>query len=118
MISLKGYSQIMRGDEVIEVIRHDSYTFENGRLIESGPHEFEVKANVQTVSGQELLLVPEGDRYKEQFFLFIQKPSPFLKMNDEVKRHKKNYQVQDLEEWGSFQKVRIMNVDVSDEAHN
>lgn len=128
MIKLFGYSQILKKDEVLEIHRQGPTAYIDGKPQKRFPPPFQVIANVQPMSGRDLLMVPEHDRQKEQYWLFLDNkqfvedmglelrgPS-MLKLNDRVVRLSVNYQVQSVENWGSYSRVRIMRIDVGPNA--
>jgi hypothetical protein len=127
-IKLFGQSQIMKGDETLPVLRQGTNISENvvyvdGKPIKRNSISFCVVANVQPLSGRDLLLVPELDRYKEQWNLFILNDKYFtdeslevqsdsrLKVQDQINRLGVNYTIQNVENWGSYSLARIMRVD-------
>jgi hypothetical protein len=125
MIRLWGKSTILGNDETLAVRRVGSVSYPDGRPREAAKTEFLVVGNVQPVSGRDLLIVPEGDRFKEQYWLYLKncqfavdrgldveaKPTR-VQLNDTVVRLGSNYQVQSLEDWGSYSRARIMRIDV------
>ncbi len=125
MIRLWGKSVILGNDETLSVQRRNAVDYVDGRPVTHDNLNFSVVANVQPVNGRDLLIVPEGDRFKEQFWVFVNncqfavdqgldveaKPSRLI-VNDQVTRLGANYQVQSVEDWGTYSKVRIMRVDV------
>lgn len=108
MIKLQGKSQIMTSDSLI-VSRIGEVQYIDGKPVQKAIQEFELFGNVQPLNGRDLLLVPEGDRFKEQYFIFT---SFQLLVNDRVIRCGVNYQTQTVENWGSFIRARIMRIDV------
>lgn len=110
MRSLEGSSQIIDGDEVLSVYRQGPVTYADGKPVAKTETYLTITASVQPMDGRDLLLVPEGDRFKEQLVLFV-RGEP-LQINDRVLRAGVNYQVQSLESWGSYQQARIMRMDV------
>lgn len=61
------------------------------------------------ITGKELLLVPEGDRFRQNIWVFTQGD---LRDNDLVTFCNNPYEVQTVEEWGSFKRARAMRMDV------
>ena len=110
MIELQGPMDIINYDENLEVFRDGEVVYVDGKPKKLDKASLKIVCNVQLLGGKELLMVPEGDRYKEQYSLYV-KDMP-LKDNDRVIRNCKNYQVQNLENWGSYQKGRIVLIDV------
>ena len=126
---LSGPSQIITGDETITVLRQgidipDNVVYVDGKPIRRNPETFNIICNIQPLNGRDLLLVPEADRYKEQWWIFMNNEEKPLHDNDIVQRPEeddstgaiKNYQVQSVEAWGSYTRARIMRVDVGPNA--
>lgn len=116
MIELQGPSQIITGDEVLEVVRIGEVVYLDGKPVQRFKEQFKIICNVQPVEGRELLLVPEGDRYKEMYFVFTNNMEKLVLVNDKIVRQGVNFQVQSVQNWGSFQELRIMRYDVGPEA--
>jgi len=109
MIKLQGRSRIMAKDEDILVLRHDTI-YVDGAPVAGPETERHIKANVQPLNGRDLLLVPEGDRFKEQYYLFTH--DVLSRTTDRVYRDGVNFEIQSIEQWGSFFRIRIMRIDV------
>ena len=112
MIQLQGPSQIINYDEQIPVVRENEVIYLEGKPIKRQIADFTITCNVQPLDGKDLLLVPEGDRFKEQYTLFTNNTQTPLLDNDRVVRRGISFQVQNVEQWGSYQKCRIMRIDV------
>ena len=115
MIPLQGKSRIINYDETLRAVRDTGVTFVNGKPIKNAEIVFEFKGNVQPMGGHELILVPEGDRFKEQYWIWTAAPTP-LQISDTVVRCNINYEVQTIQTWGSYSQVRIMRLDVGPNA--
>lgn len=125
MIKLFAQSQILKKDETLDVYRMPSTPFyEHGKPVQRERFLFSVIANVQPISGRDLLMVPEHDRFKEQFFVWVENsqyktnlglsetgPAEII-VNDIIQRLGANYQVQSSEDWGTYTKVRMMRIDI------
>jgi hypothetical protein len=111
MIHLEWPIEIIDHDEVLDVFRSNQPLYVEGKIHHYQNSKFKVICNVQPI-GRDLLLVPEGDRYKEQYTIYAK--HLLLKDNDRICRDNKNYQVQNVEDWGSYQKARIMLDDVGE----
>lgn len=109
MIGLQGKSRIMNFDEVIRVERDVKPFYEDGRLQKVEPLKLEFQGNLQPLGGRDLLIVPEGDRHREQYWLFTEFK---VMVNDRMVRNEVNFQAQSVEDWGSYTKTRMMRVDV------
>lgn len=110
MIALEGEIEIIDCDETLKVYREGIVTYVDGKPVKLNKTCYEITCNVQPLGGRDLLLVPEGDRYKESYVLFI-RGMP-AKENDRVTRCGKNFQLQTLEPWGSYQRAIIILDDV------
>lgn len=95
--------------ETLEVHRHGPTQYVDGKPIRPPVTVFSIRGNVQPLSGRELLLVPEADRFLEQYFVWTFND---VQVSDIVKRCGANYHVQNVEAWGRYNKARIMRVDV------
>ena len=117
MKGLFGPSRIMQTDEVLTVCREKGPPLLiDGKPVKQPAFSFQIKCNVQPLTGLDLLRVPELDRHLERFVLFnteIQKP---LNLNDRVIRCGINYQVENVETWGNppngYQRLTIVRIDV------
>ena len=131
MIKLQGPSTIITKDESFTVTREGQVIILDGKPIKRGLMTFSVSGNIQPMNGRELLLVPEGDRFKEQYWLFYNNSSIVVNqgleietnptsiiVNDRVTRLGVNFQVQNVENWGTYAKARIMRDDVGVYATN
>lgn len=113
MIKLQGKSQIITKDESVDVFRDGCVTYVDGKPAKGEPEKFKVKGNFQPLSGRDLMMVPEGDRFKEQIWLYT---ADLMKINDRVVRCGVNYQAQTVNAWGSYSQVRLMRIDVGQNA--
>ena len=106
------------GKETLPVTREGDVVYVDGKPIRRGGTQFTVRAMVSPLSGKDLLIVPEGERFNEQFWLFqplIDVEIP-LQTDDTVLREKRAYQVQDVKAWGNYVQARISRIDVGPEA--
>lgn len=101
-------------DEWVEVVREGCVTYVDGKPVKSDVTTFKARGSFQPLSGRDLMLVPEGDRLKEQFWLYT--PSK-IKINDRVVRCGINFQAQTIQDWGDYQQVRVMRIDVGPNAN-
>lgn len=131
MIGLQGQQvRIMTKDEELDVVRDLSAVYKHGKLQKYETLEFKIRCNVQPLNSRDLLMVPEGDRFKEQYWVYVQnyRPQPLtangsnpyestssLLVNDRVSRDTVNYQVQSVEDWGKYSRARIMRIDIGPE---
>lgn len=114
MIRLFGKSRIINKDERLQVLREGRILYKDG--IPYKPDDetpFMISCNVQPFGGKDLLLVPEGDRLKEWFWLWTENTKDFkMQVNDRIVRSGFNYQVQSVEDWGTFTQNKIVRIDV------
>jgi len=110
MIKLSAKSQIMNHDETLTVSRDGAVTYIEGLPVKAAGTTFSIRANVQALDSKELLMVPELDRYRENYWVFTEEE---IRVNDIVTRNSVKFQVQQLEEWGSYRgAVRMVRIDV------
>jgi hypothetical protein len=114
MITLQGPSQIISCDEELTLYRDIKITYIDGKPVDSGGRKsFTFQANVQPLLGRELLIVPEADRFKEMYYVW----SYFqVLINDLIVRQGINFQVQQIENWGSYTRSRMVRIDVGNNA--
>lgn len=120
MIKLQGKSYIMTKDEVLCVERKFAVQEIDGKPVQRDSLCFEIVCNVQPLAGLELLMVPEGDRFREQFWVFQDnsESEKVLFLNDLVTRQGFKYQVQQAENWRSYTRSRMVRLDVGPQAVN
>lgn len=117
MYLMSGDSQIMLGDETLTCRSYnkalgDGVNIVDGKRVYTEFDEFTFICNIQPVSGKDLMLVPEGDRFNEQLYAYVPASQGRIPdLNDLVYRDNW-YQVQENEFWGSYGKLRIQRVDV------
>jgi len=124
LIKLFGPSQILKHDETIQVIRTGSTIYRDGKPQKYDDIQFKLIGNVQPMNARDLLMVPEHDRFREQYWIYLNNRQfpvnmglniesiTSLMLNDRILRLNVNYQVQSLEDWGSYVKARIMRIDI------
>lgn len=121
MWKLQGPSRIINYDECLWVFRNGLVDYVDGKPVFPQPIEFKMTCNVQPMTGRDLMLVPEGDRYKEQYWVWMNQRDKPLEINDRVQRRglddnnketRVNFQVQEIQNWGSYTRARIMRIDV------
>lgn len=111
----------MSGDERLKVFRAREVTYKEGKPEKHFTFSFFAIGNVQPLIGKDLLLVPEGDRDKEQYEFFCLNCEPCedtLQLSDRVVRGGVNFEVQSVEPWGSYCIARIMRIDVGPDVSN
>jgi hypothetical protein len=110
---LQGQSRIMRTDSTVCVTRDGAVQYVNGKPVVAKQSTFDVVCAIQPLIGRDLLIVPEGDRYKDQYWLWT---SADVRVNDRVTYCGANYQVQTVQQWRSYVQARIMRIDVGPKA--
>ena len=114
MIELEGQIDLIDYDEILTARRDNEIYWVDGKPIKSGAVKIQFRCNVQPLGGRELLMVPENDRYREQYNFWAW--GMMVKDNDIIERCGKDFQVQNLENWGSYQKGRMMLIDTGKES--
>lgn len=117
MIELQEPGALLLHDETLACLREGvapwgQTNYVDGKPVKRLPMLFQVDCNVQPLSSEELLLVPEGDRFKSQYNVFAVAAPVALQVNDKVLRQGIVYQVQDANLWGAHVEARMMAVDV------
>lgn len=121
----QGPSEIMMGDEQLVCRQFDTVLGEGTVIVdgkrvfipaspgETPYEEFSFVGNVQPVTGDDLVLVPEGDRFNEQLFVWVWTEGQQVPdINSLVMREGQFYHTQAAETWGSYSRLRIQRVDV------
>jgi hypothetical protein len=106
-------SYIMSHGELVVVTRQGATTYIDGKPVKAAGESFDFRGSVQPLNGRDLLLVPEGDRFKEQFWFYT---SCRILVNDLMTRCAIRYQTQTVEDWGSYRRARLMRIDVGPNA--
>lgn len=114
MIPLQGRSYIIDHDEELTFYRVTATDWVEGLPTHNKELRFSMFCNVQPMNARDLLLVPEGDRHREQYWVWTENrhQNPRLETNDRVVRLGKNFQVQSVEPWGTYVRARLMLDDV------
>lgn len=113
MKRLAARTQLMNNDERLPAFRSSPIVYQDGKPVQTGDElQYQLIGLVVPLNSRDLLLVPEGDRHKEQYFVMSEQREIRPQVNDRVVREGANYQVQSSENWGSYTRVRIMKDDV------
>jgi hypothetical protein len=114
MWPLFGRSRIMDRDERLPILREGEVIYVDGKPVKRDPIRFEAPANVQPLTGKQLLLVPEGDRLKEQFMLYAPLASGVMRLRlaDKVWRNGAVFILHECKDWGSYTEARMVRQDV------
>lgn len=108
MIPLQGRSRIIGHDEMVTLFR-GTVSFVDGKPVAQREAKSLIRGTVQPLTGRDLLLVPEGDRTKEQYWFWTECN---VMLMDRIERCGVNFQVQGVQNWGSFNQARMMRIDV------
>ncbi|MEW5804288.1 MAG: hypothetical protein AB1847_19505, partial [bacterium] len=79
--------------EKILVTRKIPGSYVNGHFVEGKDRYYTVKADIQPLSGKEILQLAEADRIRESLKIFT---TFELEFGDTVKRGQKNYEIQKI----------------------
>lgn len=117
MYLMSDESEIMRTDETLRCrtynkVLGDGVQIVDGKRIYSEFEEFDFLGNVQPVTGDDLILVPEGDRFDEQLFVYVTSAQDRVPDVNDLIYRENWYQVQANEYWGSYGRLRMQRVDV------
>lgn len=106
----------MSQDETLKVYRDGPVRQVQGKPVKGDPTCYQIQCNVQPLDGRDLLIVPEGDRFKEMYWVYTNEVDNPVFVNDRVVRNNLNFQVQKVETWGSppngYQRCLICRIDV------
>jgi hypothetical protein len=99
--------------EAITITRMAAGTYVAGRYVPGTDQDFDASANIQPLSGKELLQLPEGDREKEVKKIYT---AFALQNGDGVTRADGiRYEVQAVEDWTAFHqphfKARLVRIE-------
>lgn len=114
MWKLAGKSQIMEHDELLWVNREGIVTYVDGRPSERQKKRLQIRCTVQPLKGLELLIVPEADRFKEMYYVWGE--DGLILINDKFEFRGGFFQVQQIENWGSYTRGRMVRIDVGADA--
>lgn len=112
MYKLSSRSRIINNDERLAALREGGAVYVGGKPVKRDPVRYRIVGNVQPLGGKDLLLVPEGDRTKEQYNVWSENRDQAMQTGDLVLRLGVVFQIQGTEPWGSYTKARMMAVDL------
>jgi len=106
-------SRILTQDETVLLVREGAVEYVGGLPVPSSIQEpVPLTCNVQPLGTRDLMLLPEGERAEEQFWLYVPPGQTLVpRINDKILRPPGIYQVQAVRDWETFQKVRIKRID-------
>ena len=87
---------MLLNNTAITISRKADSTYVNGHPVDEAETNPEIKANVQPLSGDEILQLPEADRQKDVKKLFS---TSEILVNDIVPYNSKNYEVQKVRDF-------------------
>lgn len=85
-------------NETITITRKSTGSYENGHYVEGAGTNSSIQANVQPLSGSQILQLPEADRKKESLSILTESE---VRINDIVTRGGKTYEVQRVEDFNN-----------------
>lgn len=95
------------------VQRPTAVDFVDGKPVTAGVSSFDAQGSIQPLSGRELNILPEGDRIKEQVWVYT---ATALLLNDIVTYRGARYQTQTVERWTGYVRCRAVRIDVGEHA--
>lgn len=95
----------------IPVVRENRITWAEGIPYSDRKTDFEVRGIIFPLNGRDLLLVPEGDRYSENVWVYTQGD---IKVNDLLIYNGAPFEVQNVQNWDSYRQGRAMRMDTGD----
>lgn len=101
---------VLMGRQKAWLIPRGPAAYKDGKIVRSEAEGMAFRCLFQPLNGRELKMTPEGDQDKEQYWVFTQCMSP--QMNDRIVFREKSYQIQAVEEWPEYKKLRVMKIDV------
>lgn len=119
MSRMQGDSYLMHGVDVSETLivkRAANVRWIEGKPVETNIEPYEMIGNVQPFSPKDLLLVPEAQRTKEMLWIFTEQNTKIPQNNDHVIRNGIYFQVQGVENWGTYSRIRVVREDVGAQA--
>jgi len=114
---------LMRRGESVVVERRCQGTYRAGEYIEGRCETFSVIANVQPITGYDLMQVPEGERHKRHFDVFT---ISRIKLDDILVGPDCNstlgnglrYKIVAAEDWGRYHRCKARLVDGQENSGN
>lgn len=97
--------------QIIPVARENCITWAEGIPYADRKTDFELRGIIIPLTGRELLLVPEGDRFRLNIWVYTQGD---LRDNDVVIHNGMPFEVQTVQNWTSYRQARAMRLDVGD----
>lgn len=85
-------------NETLTITRKATGSYVNGHYVEGAGTNNSIQANVQPLSGSQILQLPEADRQKESWAVLTESE---IRVNDIVTRNSKTYEVQRVEDYNN-----------------
>lgn len=100
---------------LLKVARENRITWFEGIPFSDRKTDFEIRALVVPITGKELLLLPEGDRFRNNIQIYTQGD---IRDNDVVIYMNQPFEVQTVFNWVEiYRTARAMRLDVGDEGN-
>lgn len=100
---------------VIPVQRENKVDWKEGLPYSTCKEEFQIRGIIFPITGRDLLLVPEGDRFQQNIWIYTQQD---LRVNDVATYAGQPYEVQNVSNWDSYNQARAMRLDVGPDGVN
>ena len=94
---------------LIPVARENRITWFEGIPYADRKTDFAVRGIIFPLTGKELLLVPEGDRFRQNIWVYTQED---IRDDDVIIHNDQPYEMQTVQNWGTFKQGRAMRFDV------
>ena len=102
--------EIIKTGECLIVRRREKGKFERGKFVSSNRfEEFEAQCSFQPLTSRETMQLPEGDRIKSHVKIYTEFA---MKRDDIIERNGEDYEVQGVDNWGTYTKSIARLVDV------
>jgi hypothetical protein len=120
MIEMQWAPNIIENDETLTLRRFNANLEDplgiqivGGKRVLGEFTEYQIQCNVQPVTGDDVVQEPAGDRYDDQYYLWVWDTSEQPLPNDLVYRDGW-YKVLAATGWGSFTQARMQMIDVGE----
>lgn len=102
--------------QTLTVFRAGRVIYIDGIASEQKVTSYDITGNVQPLNGKDLLLVPEAQRTRDNILIFTEQNEKTPALNDRIYVDGGYYQVQNVENWGSYTKLRATREDTGPKA--
>lgn len=100
---------LLSGATKVELHRKGKTTYEKYEPVTGPDKVIVITANVQPVMGRELLMLPEGEREREQYFVFSRDK---ICSDDVIVWCGRRFEVRVVEPWQTHYEARMALIDV------